>query len=220
MDLARLPPALTSVLSSDERTRAARILDGTRRELWARSRAALRLLLAGQLGREPETIEFEHARGRPRLRSNGPAPLCFGVSHSGAAALYAFGANGPVAVDLEMRRRPLRNELQLARRAFGEGVAAQIAQLDGEARAHEFLRRWVRREAELKCRGEGIWGALASAGPQRPAGAEVWVSDLPSPSNGAFAAVAADTRPTGVRYGQWDAASGVPQKIFTTSFCV
>ena len=73
---------------------------------------------------------------------------------------------GPVGVDVEVPRRAI-DEVALAARAFGPAEARRLEGLDPAVRAQEFLRAWVRHEAQLKCRGTGIGGAPAGASGRR-----------------------------------------------------
>jgi 4'-phosphopantetheinyl transferase len=163
-------------LSPHERERAGRILNPRKRELWMRSRALLRSLLARYLEIAPRELEFgANVRGKPVLVGAEPA-LHFSLSHSGQLALYAFASAGPVGVDVELVRggaRP-RNAVAIAARAFGRDAAERLRALDANARELEFLRLWARREAELKrgapsrsrvraCSG-GVAGGSGAAG--------------------------------------------------------
>jgi phosphopantetheinyl transferase len=74
------------------------------------------------------------------------------MSHSGAVAVYALTEISPVGVDVELLARPT-----------------------GRRREPDFLRTWVRKEAEGKRTGMGVRNTPAPAGrgDSRP-----WISDL------------------------------------------
>lgn len=170
---AQLPQhdGLDDLLSDEERARAGRIAGERQRLLWARSRGALRALLARYLDTDPASIVLSaSAEGKPCLRDQQAEPasaseLHFNLSHSGELALYAFTRAGPIGIDVELARgdeRPARDHVALAQRVFGEHEATRIGRLEPVARERELLRLWTRYEAELKRQGRGIVGGRAS----------------------------------------------------------
>ena len=72
-----------------------------------------------------------------------------------------------------MARRAL-DEVALAERTFGPAESKRLAELDPPARKREFLRLWVRHEAEVKCRGTGFAGKDAADTSER----ELWIAEL------------------------------------------
>jgi 4'-phosphopantetheinyl transferase len=149
--------ALASVLSGDERERAARYRVSRAREEYQVSRALLRVLLGRYLGDDPSSLEFRPGpQGKPALA--GGAPLCFNVSHSCGVALIAVRAGGEVGVDLE-QVRPFENDLGLAERFFCAAESAALRAL-GEGRREAFFHVWTRKEAYLKAGGLGLSGGL------------------------------------------------------------
>jgi 4'-phosphopantetheinyl transferase len=191
VDLDAVGDGVAESLGDAERERAERIVSPRRRELWSRSRGTLRTLLARYLRVDPSAIELTAGNhGKPLLHaSHRPAPA-FNLSHSASLALFAIVADGEVGIDLEVARAaherdPDGARLSLAMRRFG--AEQRLAQLDGAAREREFLRLWVRNEAERKWRGTGIGAgdttaANPPAGDRRPAAsgsdAGPWVADL------------------------------------------
>ncbi len=168
-DLTALGDEVLEALCEEERDRAGRLLNTDEGKLWARSRGVLRALVGRYLQREPGALSFaagEH--GKPELLEE---ELSFNLSHSVGLALYAFTSTGAVGVDVELARRPL-DELALAARTFGPAEARRLEGLDPPLRKREFLRMWVRREAELKCRGTGFAGAADSGA------GELWIAEL------------------------------------------
>jgi 4'-phosphopantetheinyl transferase len=148
---------LGGLLSPAERERArrfARRRDGRR---WGSSRGLLRLLLGEYLHADPRILRLEVGEhGKPRLAGEH-AWLRFNMSHSGAVALYAVAREAEVGVDIEGPRRQLE-------RAFGSASAVQLGRLEEAEREREFLRLWVRHEAQLKCRGVGLGGVESGKG--------------------------------------------------------
>lgn len=187
-ELPSVASDLGELLCEEERTRAERILNKDEGELWRRSRGLLRELLGRYLELEPTSLRFvvgEH--GKPALR--GPGSLHFNMSHSGGLALYAFSDAGAVGVDVELARRPV-DEVAIAARMLGEGVAQRLQALDPATRRREFLRAWASHEAELKCLGFGIGEPGVATAGQRP-----WVVELElGPSAGAAVATERQAR--------------------------
>jgi 4'-phosphopantetheinyl transferase len=165
-DLARVGEDVLDLLSDAERDgepQIARERDsappaGSR----SRSRGVLKALLARYLQREASAVELAFgAHGKPELAGaeNG---LFFNLSHSRNLALYAFTTAGQVGLDVEVARertaRRAADRVALARRAFGEREARRLGALEPGPREAEFLRLWVRHEAELKRSGVGLGG--------------------------------------------------------------
>jgi 4'-phosphopantetheinyl transferase len=184
-DLNEVAEDLGSLLCTEERARAERMVDERNGELWRRSRGLLRALLGRYLQRDPSSLRFsvgEH--GKPALDDDSSSTVDFNMSHSGQLALYAFSAAGAVGVDVEIARRPT-DEVAIVARVLGASEAARLQALDPAARRREFLRAWTRYEAELKCLGVGIGGTDGVIEVTRP-----WVVDLEL-GQGAAGAVAA-----------------------------
>lgn len=167
---------LGGLLSAEEAARSERFLQRRDGRLWRRSRGLLRVLLGSYLQRDPSTLRFATGRcGKPALLededpSQPAVPPCFNMSHSGGLALYAFSRGGPVGVDVEVAGRA-GNEVAIAARLFGEAEARRLEALGETDREREFLRAWVRHEAEVKLLGSGIGGPAG--------GRDVWISELP-----------------------------------------
>jgi 4'-phosphopantetheinyl transferase len=165
-DLTVVGDELEDLLCPEERERAARIVGGRERVLWARSRGVLRALLGRYSERDPRTLELVlGAHGKPALLFEGPTrparpatgDLRFNLSHSGDLVLVAVTAGREVGVDLEVAPRRALDEPALAARVLGRAQAARLAELDPRTREREFLRAWVAHEATVKCRGLGLF---------------------------------------------------------------
>jgi 4'-phosphopantetheinyl transferase len=149
-------------LSAEERERAARFSSERSRERWARGRAVLRHLLGGYLSRGPGAIELESGeRGKPSVVTGDG--IEFNLTHSGGLGLFAFARENPVGVDVQLAGR-VRDPLAVAEREFGGAEVERLRALDAAQLEPEFLRLWVRHEAALKCRGEGLGGRAAPDG--------------------------------------------------------
>ena len=166
-DLTAVSDDLLELLGAEECARAQRIPRKRDRQLWKRAHGVLRTLLGRYLQMDPSTLRFaDGAHGKPALLDD---PLSFNISHSGQLALYAFAQGGAVGVDVELVRRPI-DEVAIAARAFGPAEARRLEALEPAIREREFLRAWVRVEAELKCRGTGI-----GAGNEGPRDDDPWL---------------------------------------------
>jgi 4'-phosphopantetheinyl transferase len=191
------------LLSEAERERERAIVSERDRALWARSRSALRVLLARYLDTPPEQVPLAvGANGKPCLRwahddrrkADGAQALHFNLSHSGELALYAFSSSWPVGIDVELEHTEgrRRDHVALARRVFGKSEARRLQALAPAAREREFLGLWTRHEAALKRVGRGI-GAGPDASPTSASGVEesAWIVEL-NLGAGAAAALAGE----------------------------
>jgi 4'-phosphopantetheinyl transferase len=179
-DLEAVSDALCELLCEEERMRAERLLHDRDRRRWTRSRGVLRALLGRYLQSDPSTLRFATgARGKPALAFDAARPPAFNLAHSDGLALYAFTAQGAVGIDVEVARRPL-NDVAVAARLLGAAEARRLQELDPATREREFLRLWVRHEAELKLRGRGIAGTGTgiAAGVLRAGGRMPWIAEL------------------------------------------
>jgi 4'-phosphopantetheinyl transferase len=154
VDLDAPGAAKAARLDAAERARAAsfvRSLDSAR---FAASHAALRLVLAGYLGGEPDDLQFRAApAGQPRLAAG---ELQFSLARGGGLALVAV-SRGPVGADLErVAARPGLADLAAAR--FAAREAACIAAGCGGSPTRSFYRHWTAKEAYLKATGLGLAG--------------------------------------------------------------
>lgn len=183
-DLDRVDDGVTAALSAAERERAAGMVKERDARRWRRARGLLRSVLARYLGADARELEIVTSHGgKPGLDGAEAARLRFSVSRSDRFALLALAADREVGVDVEARGRPLR-ELAIARRAFPDEVAGLTA-LEGEERRREFLRLWVRHEAQVKCLRTGLSRSPSAA--QRRA---LWTAEVEL-GTGISAAVAA-----------------------------
>ena len=145
-------PAGLKVLAAGERDRSASYLrpeDGAR---FAASRAAVRMILAGYLGCEPERLRFVTGRrGQPRPAGHS---LQFSLSRSGGIGLVAVSPD-PVGADLELLR-PRAGLADLIAARFAAAESACVAAGCAGSPARSFYRHWVAKEAYLKATGRGL----------------------------------------------------------------
>lgn len=134
-------------------------------------RTSLRRILGRYLGVTPRDLHFVYNKcGKPSLR-DWPH-LRFNVSHSGGRALIAAATYRDVGVDIEAIR-PLPDCLSLAQRFFASQEYLDLISLNPVDQQVAFYRCWTRKEALLKCVGDGLSLPLdtfrVTASPEQPA---------------------------------------------------
>lgn len=152
-------PWLTQILSPDERARAERFCFPRERQHFFVCRGLLRVILSRYLKLAPHQLRFSYGRwGKPALACHEPeSRICFNLSHSHGAALYAVTRDRSVGVDLE-QMRPLPDIEPLAKRFFSQREFAVIDSLSRAQKQVAFFKGWTRKEAYLKATGEGLSG--------------------------------------------------------------
>ena len=154
-------PTPESVLSLDERARAARVIQGENRRRFVVSRAVLRCLLSQYAEVAPEQLRFDYGpHGKPELASTGLAQgLGFNMSHSGDVILYAVARGRSIGIDVE-HERPRSNFMRIAERFFSVEECEALHAFPDRDRPSAFYRCWTRKEAYVKARGDGIAAGL------------------------------------------------------------
>ncbi len=156
---APAPPDGAQILASDELARAERFLREPPRVEFVRSHVALRTILAAEVGTRPEKLRFATTpKGKPYLASPEVPALDFSLSHSGGLAIVGVSTGGRIGVDVE--RRTVRNELEIARRWFAPEEVRWLEGLAEPDRQRRFLECWTRKEAYLKAVATGLGGDL------------------------------------------------------------
>ena len=148
---------LHSYLNEEENKRAARFRSGCDRARFIAARGTLRALLACYLRKRPEDLQFVFGwEGKPAL---APEPagetLSFNLSHSQDIAIFAFGRNRNIGVDVE-RIRPDVDCENIAHHYFSAGEMRSLAGLMRQKRLEGFFLCWTRKEAYIKACGEGL----------------------------------------------------------------
>jgi 4'-phosphopantetheinyl transferase len=149
--------ALTALLSTDEKERAARFKFEKHRKNFISARGQLRLLLAAYTGQSPDKLRFTYNRfGKPSLISDGTLPqICFNISHSHELALMAFHPRWELGTDIEWMK-PDFDGLHLVHRFFSQNEIEQINALPDHLKREAFFNGWTRKEAYIKARGRGL----------------------------------------------------------------
>jgi 4'-phosphopantetheinyl transferase len=155
VDFAVLSEAknLRSLLSEEERARAAGIANPAVRARFEIGRGLRRKMMSDATGLPPSQITFvESGEGKPRALN--AAGWDFNVSHSGDYVAVAVG-RGQVGVDLEQFRL-VREMACIVDRYFHPDEAAEWRAVAPGLREEAFFVLWSAREASMKCVGLGL----------------------------------------------------------------
>lgn len=145
---------LVDSLSSDERERAARFRFDAHRRAFVTGRATLRAILGRYCGEDPASVRLgvtDH--GKPFLLDGGD--VSFNLSHSGAVIVYAVAWRRRVGIDVERVRSDLDHDA-LSARFFAPEEQRALRRVPEAQRQAAFFACWVRKEAFVKGRGEGL----------------------------------------------------------------
>lgn len=146
-------------LSPKEIERAESITHPEARNIFLKSRAALRDLAAQYSGKDPKDFEIHLSpNGKPFFQNLGD--LFFNISHSSDGLAIAF-SRAEIGLDIEKINRP-RNHLGIAKRFFSKSESA-LLEADANSSADLFIRIWTAKEAMLKLSGDGIANGLDRA---------------------------------------------------------
>ncbi len=171
--------------------------EGISRERFISSRMVLRRILGSLLDLSPIELRFElDTHGKPVLKP--PHQHChFNLSHSGALLLVGVSLRARIGVDIEVPRSVPRAS-QLAKRVFTadeQALLRRAEEVSDSARDDVFLKIWTRKEAYLKCRGDGFSMpardyAVGSEGAMKLDDIDISSLDLPSSGYAALASAA------------------------------
>jgi 4'-phosphopantetheinyl transferase len=157
--------AFWPLLSPEEQERAGHRLRDDHRRRFVVAHGALRIILAGYVGSDPEALAFSVGKhGKPALDAERTAPngaMEFNLSHSEDVALIAVARARPVGVDVQ-RWSERVSHLELAERFFSpqEREALRLLSHEPEMIEAGFFAAWTRKEAYLKATGHGITRGL------------------------------------------------------------
>lgn len=144
-----------TVLSQEERSRAAGYKLKEPGDVFVLARGLLRLELARRLGVDAGALRFDlRPSGKPDLRrlgASGP-DWRFSVSHTGAHVAIAFASGVDVGIDIERLDREVK-PLDIAKRYFTPREFSALRSTPEEARTKAFFAGWTRKEAIVKARG-------------------------------------------------------------------
>jgi len=121
---------------------------------FARSRLALKRILAKYIGIAPHSVSFRYNEfGKPYLPLEVTPSLQFNLSHSHDLAVIAVCSHAEIGIDVEY---PIELEyLEVARHFFAE-TEIQFLCTRAQDLRDGFLRIWTRKEACVKAVGSGL----------------------------------------------------------------
>ncbi len=147
-------PRFQSLLNKAELARANRFRFAVDRIRFVKSRAVLRILLAGYLKKDPKDLIFNYSKfGKPSI-ANGHR-LTFNVSHSREMVLFGFCAGHQIGVDVEFHQVGIDLE-DLATKFFSATEREGILSLPVSKQVSAFYNCWTRKEAFIKALGYGL----------------------------------------------------------------
>lgn len=151
IELLGEPEGYVASLSPGERVRLER-LHGKQRDRFAISHGAIRRVLGAYLGCAARDVPLESLSGQP---PRVPA-LELSLTHCDELALLAVAVT-PVGVDVEATDRVASDDLrELAEETLSPSELRQFLMMPFEDQPRAWLRSWVRKEAVLKARREGL----------------------------------------------------------------
>ncbi len=144
---------LQSVLSPEEKKKAAYYKFEPVQKSYIISQAVLRLLLAGYLNGYPSDVKIGvHNKGKPFLMND--TSLNFNISNSYDICVFAFSRDGEVGIDLE-KIRELPDIDQLIEKNLTSREKAYVLK-DPDQKLSRFFQFWTFKESYLKAIGEGM----------------------------------------------------------------
>lgn len=157
-----VPPAATVLadqlrtLSPSEHARVRRFRSERDAARFVAARQLLRRVLGERLGSHPAEVPLsEGPWGRPQLDVTERSAIAFSIAHSRDRSILAVCADTSVGVDLEVVESGLAWRELLSTSCSADELARFGAEDDIRGRLC-FYRRWVAKEAALKCLGVGL----------------------------------------------------------------
>jgi len=150
-------PTFVRELSLEEQRRAQQIKHAETRRQFIFARSWLRKVLGASLDLPPADLVFAvQSRGKPFLKlSPQNCDLRFNLSHSGNLVVLALAQGREVGIDIELIKPP-ENLTELAARVFSPAELAGWQTLPVARQPAAFFSNWTRKEAWLKCTGQGL----------------------------------------------------------------
>jgi 4'-phosphopantetheinyl transferase len=154
--------AAASVLSDEERERYRRFHFARDARDYAAAHALLRQTLSLGGDRAPAEWQFEKTpAGKPLLIGDGAGRASFSLSHTRGMVACAVTSGAEVGVDVECVDRDVDGD-EIAARFFAPAEAAQLMDVQANARRDRFFDLWTLKEALVKALGRGMAVSLRS----------------------------------------------------------
>jgi 4'-phosphopantetheinyl transferase len=150
-----------NLLSPEEKARSERFYFERDCDRYIVGRGILRTLLSRYLGIEASRIEFVYGpHGKPAVATDSRDKLLqFNLSHSNDQALYIFGWDHSVGIDLEYIC-PMQDADDFAAQFYSARETALINSLSDDQKWDAFFKLWTCKEAFLKANGSGLSAPL------------------------------------------------------------
>jgi 4'-phosphopantetheinyl transferase len=143
------------LLSATELQRRAQFRLPEDRDRFTLARVMLRLVLALELGCDPQSVDITlDTRGKPRVNHHPAAPA-FSIAHSGNIVVLAVSASGSVGIDVEWTGRDIE-PVELIPHTCSAAETGWLDTLSSAQKLSGFLFLWTLKEAYLKATGEGL----------------------------------------------------------------
>lgn len=153
--LDELPDEDESLLSEEEKIRAARYIHYKFKNHFIKRRSILRKLLSSYLEINPKEIVIEYFKlGKPYV-ANSNKKIFFNTSHSKDHVLYGFSREAELGVDIEFLDPEIEGEL-ISNHFFSSNEIKLIRDSEGKAKSEAFFRLWCIKEAYIKLVGKGL----------------------------------------------------------------
>lgn len=125
------------------------------KKTYAITRSTLRVLLSRYIDIEPTDVTFYcNDYGKPFL-GNANKDIQFNVSHSGNYGLIAITEKSPVGVDIE-KINPDFASIEIAKKYYSQTENELLNNENSKDKIKVFFNIWSRKEAYIKCFGEGL----------------------------------------------------------------
>ncbi len=171
-------PALRTLLDDAERARYGAYRQPADCALFVTGRALVKSMAAEHLGRRPGDIRLTlhcprcgGAHGKPAI-----AGVEFSIAHAADRVVVAMSTTAPVGIDVELVGTG--DLADLAEHALSDDERRSWHALRAGEQPNAFFQLWVRKEAVLKCTGDGLFEPMSDVSLAPPGDAEFWLSDL------------------------------------------
>jgi 4'-phosphopantetheinyl transferase len=131
----------------------------TRQREYSIGRALLRRVLRASAYAHLADHELAYGEHAKPILPNTPE-VHFNISHAADCLVLAVQLHTSIGIDIESRQRTIPSA-RLAQRFCHAAELEWLSELPAEQRERGFLELWVRKEALLKARGDGVHGGPA-----------------------------------------------------------
>ena len=146
-----------TVLSSQEKKRANRLLFEESKKKFVASRYFLRSVLGRYLGCNPRRVSLGLGKHKKPILLKQPSPekIFFNLSHSGNKCALVVGKQEALGIDLEASEKARRFD-SLSKRYFSANEYESIVKLESREKRERFYQLWTLKEAYAKASGNSL----------------------------------------------------------------